>query len=182
MIKKYNQFVNDRINEDVENFENDIDTNQQESELANHDLEEELNGFENEPSSEEEFTEEEEMEQEGGDVYNLRLKEVADKLGSEVSNGKVEYNGQKIIFPSETEMYHVGNKKFKTSDEVVSYLENESGRLADEESDNMKLDATPRQMRGEESDRDMDEMDEDERYSTMRESKSYKNTRKFTRK
>jgi hypothetical protein len=28
----------------------------------------------------------------------------------------------------------------------------------------------------------MDEMDEDERYSTMRESKSYKNTRKFTRK
>lgn len=175
MIKKYNQFVNDRINEDVENFEDDLDINQQEPELADNELEEELDEFENE-------SEEEEMEEEGGDVYNAKLQEVADKLGAEVSNGKVEYNGKKIIFPSETEMYHVGNKKFKTADEVVSFLEGESNRLADDEADNMKLDDTPREMTEEEADIEADEMDEDERFTSMRESKSYKNTRKFNKK
>ncbi len=177
MIKKYNQFVNDRINEDVDDFEDDFDTNQQESELANRDLEDELDEFESEEDFEDE--EEEMEEEEGGDIYGLKLKEVADKLGVDVVNGRVEYNGKKIIFPSETEMYHVGNKKFKTSDEVVSYLENESGRLADEEADNMKLDDSPKDITEAEADREADEMDEDERYAVMEESKSYKNTRKF---
>jgi len=183
MIKKYNQFVNERVNEefsDIDNEEN-IDTNQQEAELANNDLEDELNDFESEVEDSEEqvSSEEEEMEEEGGDVFASKLQEVADKLGSEVTNGKVEYNGQKIIFPSETEMFHVGNKKFKTADEVVSFLEGDSDRNADEEADNMKLDTPPSEMGEGEADREADEMDEDERYSNMRESKSYKNTRKF---
>ena len=164
MIKKYNQFVNERVNEEFES-EEEFDTNQQEHELANRDLEDEFNDLESEveeaPAEDlesEVVSSEEEMEEEGGDVYASKLREVADKLGAEVTNGKVEYNGQKIMFPSETEMFHVGNKKFKTADEVVSFIEGESNRLADKEAD---------------------EMDEDERYSAMKESKSYKNTRKF---
>ena len=171
MIKKYNQFVNERINEDVDDFEDDFDTNQQESELANDDLEDELDEFESEEDFEDD--EEEEMEEEGGDIYVVKLKEVADKLGVDVVNGRVEYNGKKIIFPSETEMYHVDNKKFKTSDEVVSYLEN-SGKLTDEE-----LDEKPEEITNIEGDREADEMDEDERYAAMEESKSYKTTRNF---
>jgi L-lactate utilization protein LutC len=163
MIKKYNQFVNERVNEEFES-EEEFDTNQQEHELANRDLEDEFKDLESDvkeaPIEDLESEEmEEEMEEEGGDVYTNKLQEVADKLGSEVTNGKVEYNGQKIIFPSETEMFHVGNKKFKTADEVVSFIEGESNKLADKE---------------------FDEMDEDERYAMkVGESKSYKNTRKF---
>jgi hypothetical protein len=163
MIKKYNQFVNERVNEEFES-EEEFDTNQQEHELAIRDLEHEFKDLESDvkeaPIEDLESEEmEEEMEEEGGDVYANKLQEVADKLGSEVTNGKVEYNGQKIIFPSETEMFHVGNKKFKTADEVVTFIEGESNKLADKE---------------------FDEMDEDERYAMkVGESKSYKNTRKF---
>jgi hypothetical protein len=156
MIKKYNQFVNDRVNEDVDNFEDD--TNQQESELANTDLDGEFDGMKSEVENLENVeSEEEEPEEEGGDVYASKLKEVADKLGSEVNNGRVEYKGQKIMFPSETEMYHVGGKKFKTADEVVSFLGDTK-----EESTNME---------------EMERVPNED--INIEESKSYKNTRRF---
>lgn len=144
MIKKYGQFVNTRVNEEFEQEFDEIDTNQQE--LG---LEDELDNIETEDSFDDE---EEQMEEEGGDIYQSRLKEVAGKLGVEVEDGKVMYNGKKIIFPSETEMYHVGGKKFKTADEVVNYLESENTEVPQEE---MELE--------------------------LQESKSYKTTRKFNR-
>jgi hypothetical protein len=106
MIKKYNQFVKG-VNENIDepSFE------ETEGKLAAQDLEAELSNFE------------EEEEEEAGDIYQKRLQEVADLLGSEVVDTKVIYNNEEIIFPSETEMYHVGKKKFKTAEEVVKYLQ-----------------------------------------------------------
>ena len=162
MIKRYNQFVNERVNEEFEEEFDEIDTNQQESDLAARDLEEELGETDVEANFDDE---EEQMEEEGGDLYQSKLQEVATKLGVEVEDGKVMYNGKKIIFPSETEMYHVGGKKFKTSDEVVDYLEGSTD-----------LENTPNMEIGEESN-DLVEEPEME----LQESKSYRNTRKFNK-
>lgn len=65
-----------------------------------------------------------EVEEEGGDIYANKLKDLADALGVEVVDNSVEYNGKKIIFPSETEKYQIeGIKKgFTTIDEVVKEL------------------------------------------------------------
>lgn len=56
------------------------------------------------------------------DIFTQRINELADKLGVKADNNKVIYNGKEIIFPSETEMYHVDGKKFKTTEEVVDFL------------------------------------------------------------
>lgn len=107
MIKRYNQFVNGRINENIEEVEADLDT----------ELEQELDNL---PT--EDIDIEEEEEEEAGDIYAKKLQEVAELLGAQVEGGKVNFEGKEIIFPSETEMYHVDKKKFKTAQEVVDYL------------------------------------------------------------
>jgi len=176
MIKRYNQFVKEKVNEGVED---EFDTNQQESDLANRDLDAEFTADheEDDPDTGEtgrfgqEESEEEQPEEEGGDLYTSRLQELADKLGTDVVNGKIEFLGKKIIFPSETEMYHVGNKKFKTSDEVVAFFDKEKERLADQEADEMNTDEIMRQ-REEEDVRDLE----------LQESKSYKETRRSSKK
>jgi phosphoglucomutase len=63
-----------------------------------------------------------ETEEEGVDVFQKNLQELADLLDTDVIDGKVIYNGEEIIFPSETESFHVGKKKFKTAKEVKDYL------------------------------------------------------------
>lgn len=103
MIKKYKQFVNNRLNEDLDEIEKNIILDDE-----THD-------------GEGDFIEEEEEE---GDIYYRKLKELADALGSKVEDGKVRYEGKEIIFPSETEMYHVDRKKFETIEEVLNYLKN----------------------------------------------------------
>jgi hypothetical protein len=66
----------------------------------------------------------EEEEEEGGQYIGQKMMaELAEKLGAEVVDGAIEYNGQKVNFYSETEMFHIGKKKFKTTDQVVTYLE-----------------------------------------------------------
>lgn len=65
----------------------------------------------------------EEEEEEGGDIYQQNLQHLAKLLGATVENGSVNYEGKKIIFPAETEMFHVDKKKFKTAEEVVEYLQ-----------------------------------------------------------
>lgn len=109
MIKRYNQFVNGRINENIEEVEADLDTDLEQ------DLDQELDNLPAEDIEEEE-------EEEAGDIYANRLQEVAELLGTQVEGGKVNFEGKEIIFPSETEMYHVDKKKFKTAQEVVNYL------------------------------------------------------------
>ena len=52
------------------------------------------------------------------------LKELADRLGAEVENNMINYNGKKIEFFSETEAFAIDRKgKYKTADEVISKLE-----------------------------------------------------------
>ena len=113
MIKRYNQFIKEN-----DEFMEEPSFEETEGTLAEEDLKQELDQSE-EPMQSEEAGEEEEA----GDIYTNRLKELSEKLGTEVVDGKIDYNGQTIIFPSETEMYHVGKKKFKTADEVVDFLE-----------------------------------------------------------
>jgi hypothetical protein len=108
MIKKYNQFIKKTNEEFV------FGKDQIEDDVAK--------SFGDDINSEPTFQIEE--EEEGGDVYYNKLKELADALGVEVTDkNTVEYDNKQIIFPSETEMYHVDNKKFKTSQEVINYLE-----------------------------------------------------------
>jgi hypothetical protein len=48
---------------------------------------------------------------------------LANELGTEVDDdGSINYEGKKINFYSETEKFHVDNKKFSTVEEVVNYL------------------------------------------------------------
>jgi hypothetical protein len=50
------------------------------------------------------------------------LQELADKLGTEVQNNQIDYNGVKINFFSETEKFHIGSKKFSSVEEVLDFL------------------------------------------------------------
>jgi len=65
-----------------------------------------------------EFEEEEGHEYEGTKL----MKNLAEKLGTEIVNNSIEYNGKKINFFSETDSFHIDKKKFKTIDEVLKYL------------------------------------------------------------
>jgi len=99
MIKKYNQFV-DKINE---------------SEHTTDELQDiEQNSFEQE---------EEEQEEEGGDNFESKLEEIAERLGVETSGNHIMYKGIKILHPSETGKFHAGREKFNTVDELINYLE-----------------------------------------------------------
>lgn len=161
MIKKYNQFVNQRLNEEFDEEFDEIDTNQQESDLANRDLEQEMGDFEDVEISDFDGEEEEQPEEESGDIYQSKLQELADALGAEVEDGKIMYDGKKIIFPSETEMFHVDGKKFKTADEVVNYL---NGSIEERP----EMERVP-----------SDLVEEPE--MELQESKSYRNSRKFNK-
>ena len=104
-----------------------------------------------------------EEEEEGGDMYTAKLQELADILGVEVENNSINYEGHKVIFPSETEMYHVDKKKFKTAEEVANYLETHNHPEMKSDVENSELS-------------DIDE-DEFEKGDIAFESKSYKHTR-----
>lgn len=73
-----------------------------------------------EPAPLAEFEEEEEAP---GYIGDVKMKELADKLGVDYNGNSIEYNGKIVNFFSETEKFHVDKKKFETADEVVSYLE-----------------------------------------------------------
>jgi hypothetical protein len=63
-------------------------------------------------------------EEEGGEYQGqMLLNQLANELGTEVDDdGSINYEGKKINFYSETEKFHVDNKKFSTVEEVVNYL------------------------------------------------------------
>ncbi len=66
------------------------------------------------------------VEEEQEDFYSGKLKELAIALGlsnDSVQNNRLEYEGKEIIFPSETEKFHVDRKKFDTVEQVVDYLQ-----------------------------------------------------------
>jgi len=130
MIKKYNQFVSSRVNE---NF-------------SDEDIHTDLNPIAEEPEMEEapEMEEVEEApelpEEEGGEYMGQKMMaDLASELGAEIgTDGSINHNGKKINFYSETEMFHVDKKKFKTADEVINYLGSApDNKSMEEENDDM---------------------------------------------
>jgi hypothetical protein len=66
--------------------------------------------------------EEEEVE-DSVDFYQNKLEDLADKIDGRIEGNKVIKDDEEIIFPSETNMYHVGRRKFKTAEEVEKFLD-----------------------------------------------------------
>jgi len=198
MIKKYSQFIKEnkqvKTNEDFDQEEGLEDFGQESgSEVEDNEM------FAN---ADEEIgsNEGENLEEEEGDGYigQRMIQDLADALDVQPeADGSVIYNGQKINFFSETEMFHIGSMKFETVDEVVNYLNNEGDRAADDEADDMKNDEILRQRELEDEDdrallsgegeEDLDEPSFEEIEGDLAnrdlesefESKSYKYTRKF---
>ena len=116
MIKKYNQFIETKTNEEF------VEATQPEMV--------ESPGIEDAPLAEldtplAELDETEEETQEGNEyIGELKIKELVKALGPDaILNGNtVEYNGKEINFYSETEKFHVDRKKFETVEEVVDFL------------------------------------------------------------
>lgn len=98
-------FDSDDINDNINNAEEDLDNLQ--------------NNIDNSDNTEEE-------EGEGQESYeykgSLLLQELADKLGAEVSDNQINYNGKTINFYSETERFHIGKDKFDSIEEVLDFL------------------------------------------------------------
>lgn len=114
MIKRYNQFVKGKLNEDLE-MEADL-----EAPVKNLPS---LGGRPpiNPPSGiESEFEGEE--EEVATDKYEMALQSLADAAGVDFTSGQksVVINGREVTFPAETEKYHIkGVKKSFTSVEDV---------------------------------------------------------------
>jgi hypothetical protein len=126
MIKRYNQFVKERIDENIDEDEDlgfathDGSFDGDDSDFDEMDDNEISNSKELPIEVEEDNFEEEEE----GDIYSAKMNQLAQMLGTEVTDtNTIEYDGKQVIFPSETEMYHVDNKKFKTAEEVANYLD-----------------------------------------------------------
>ena len=126
VIRKYDDFVKSKsVNEDIEpmvtpevsEFENEEGFESTE-ELEDDDVS-------NIVDSEEDVTMDDSEEEEESGEYEgtLMMKKLAEMLGTEVSNNEIDYNGQKIHYYSETEMFHIGKNKFKTPEEVVEFLQ-----------------------------------------------------------
>ena len=126
-------------------------------------------------------------EVEGGDVYSDNLMALSELLpGSTISNNSVVYKGKTILFPSETfdtekgeGIFHVDKKKFKTAEEVANYLENSTPvEEVEIEKDHSPSKEDMDEFMGAHDDDDFingEKKEEEEKF----ESKSYKSTRKF---
>ncbi len=119
-----------------------------------------------EPGTKAEFQEED--EEVAVDKYSTALQKLADLAGVEfdASSKSVTINGKKVIFPTETEKYHVDGvkKPFPTAEEVIQYFESDS-RAQSPERQEVKDEMT--------SLKDEEFLDSGEQF----ESKSYKNKR-----
>lgn len=165
MIKRYSQFVKNKINEDMVPPANVAPMSSEEDA--------EIEQLEGELPKAEGPIEDEELgtEQEGGDVYSDNLNTLSELLpGSTVSNNSVIYKEKTILFPSETfndetgeGIFHVDKKKFKTAQEVADYL------LASESTEEI---SDEREVSDQQAVEDLE-------MTMQKESKSYRNTRKF---
>ena len=163
MIKRYNQFVSGKVNEEFDMAPDmEIEAPIVEEPIANTEI-----------SEVEEAPEAELPEEEGGEYQGqILLNQLANELGTEVSeDGSINYEGKKINFFSETEKFHVDNKKFSTAEEVVNYLggSNESP----EHSHNHKHEEEPS---FDETEGDLARRDLEDEMGAY-ESKSYRHTR-----
>lgn len=176
MIKKYNQFVKGRVNEDydfeVESPVAPIDYTMGETE----------NQLDNPPAeitldSESTREEVEEEEEEGVNPYEKALEELADAAGVEFVKGsnKVIINGKEVTFPSEkydsekqSGSYQIMGIKgdFKTPNDVINAIDKKSVVKSTKEEEHSF----------EKTEGDLARRDLESEMGTF-ESKSYKNTR-----
>ncbi len=172
MIKRYNQFVETKTNEEF------VFGNETEKPVVTPDVKPGTaqplpseptlpNPIRRERTSPVPAPAKAELEEEGSDLYTTRIQELADLLGVDVENGQINYNGKKVIFPSETEKYQIeGIKKgFNTPEEVIAELEKSN---------------PVENKRVEETEEELDSLKDDEASDVIErefESKSYKNTR-----
>lgn len=128
VIRKYDDFVKSKINEDIEPMMTpDVAESETEEGFESTEDVEEIDSA-NLVDSQEDVLPESELvddeEEESGEYHGtLMMKELAQMLGAELTNNEIDYNGQKINFYSETEKFHVGKNKFDTPEEVVEYLQ-----------------------------------------------------------
>lgn len=167
MIKRYNQFVQGKVNEEFE-------MNTQEAPIV--DMPESEEAPLNELPEVEEDPETELPEEEGGEYQGqILLNQLANELGTEVdADGSINYEGKKINFYSETEKFHVDNKKFSTAEEVVNYLGGSS------EAPEHTHTHEHEEEHSHEKEEDFTAVEDDDwNNENSFESKSYKSTRKF---
>ena len=117
----------------------------------------------------------------------MLLNQLANELGTEVDeDGSINYEGKKINFYSETEKFHVDNKKFSTAEEVVNYLG--STQMTSDEEDEMTGEREGERKVGLDEIENLEDgsdfttvEDDDDDWNNENsfESKSYKSTRKF---
>ena len=176
MIKRYNQFVQGKVNEHFTGLD------------SHPDLESQLEPTEIETSEVEETPVVELPEEEGGEYQGqMLLNQLANELGTEVDeDGSINYEGKKINFYSETEKFHVDNKKFSTAEEVVNYLG--STQMTSDEEDEMTGEREGERKVGLDEIENLEDgsdfttvEDDDDDWNNENsfESKSYKSTRKF---
>ena len=119
MIKRYNQFVENKINEDYE-IESELEAPVRELPLD----EEPAINTPTDIDMESEFEGEE--EEIAKDKYEIALQDLADAAGVEFNTGDkmVVIGDKKVTFPAETEKYHIDGvkKSFSTVDDVLSNL------------------------------------------------------------
>ena len=158
MIKRYNEFVSGKVNEDVEMRDPMI-----EEPIAN-----------TETSEVEEAPVAELPEEEGGEYQGqMLLNQLANELGTEVeADGSINYEGKKINFYSETEKFHVDNKKFSTVEEVVNYL----GSASMEDTEHTHTHEHEEEPSFDETEGDLARRDLEDEMGAF-ESKSYRHTR-----
>jgi len=89
----------------------------------------ELNVNSMEDSMEDSMDKTDYTEEEDTYIGTQMLNQLSEALGTKVVNNSIDYKGKKINFYSETEKFHIGNKKFSTVDEVLEFLGVESGVL-----------------------------------------------------
>jgi hypothetical protein len=114
MIKRYNEFVSGKVNEEF-----DMDSmDAMEAPIVEEPIADTESEVEEAPVADEL------PEEEGGEYQGqILLNQLANELGTEVEDGSsINYEGKKINYFSETEKFHVDNKKFSTVEEVVAYL------------------------------------------------------------
>ena len=164
MIKRYNEFVSGKVNEEFDMAPDmEIEAPIVEEPIANTEI-----------SEVEEAPEAELPEEEGGEYQGqILLNQLANELGTEVeADGSINYEGKKINFFSETEKFHVDNKKFSTAEEVVNYL----GSASMEDTEHTHTHEHEEEPSFDETEGDLARRDLEDEMGAF-ESKSYRHTR-----
>lgn len=134
MIKRYNQFVKENINEDFQMAEPATEpapaptTKPGTKEEPTQDPSEKPgkpSPFKKDRKSPIPAPSKAHVEEEIGEYQGTRmLKELSDIIGAQLNDdNSIDYEGKKINYFSEDEKFHIGKEKFDTVDDVVDYLE-----------------------------------------------------------